>query len=98
MFDAMHMASLWTFVVVVIVAVIAMVALSLLSCNTTCSALAHKVLLLTLVVCCPRCCFVVVAIAQCNVLQNEACVPAHKGLVDDKCCCCSRVVIVVAIA
>jgi hypothetical protein len=96
MFVAMHMTSSLTFVVVV-VAVIAMVALLSFSRNATCSALVHKALSSSLVIGYCHCCFVVVAIVQCNVLQNEACAPAHEGIVDDKCCRCC-VVILVAIA
>jgi hypothetical protein len=60
--------------------------------------LALEVVSLTLVVCCCRCCFVVVAIARCNVLQNEPHVHVHERLIDNICCCCSSVVIVVTIA
>ncbi len=61
-------------------------------------ALVLEALLSTLVLCCRRCCFVVVAIAQRNVLQNEPHPPVHERLVDNICCCCSRVVTIVAIA
>jgi hypothetical protein len=60
-------------------------------------ALALEASLSTLVVCCRHYCFVVVAMVQRNVLQNEARVPAHEGLVDDICSCCSQVVIIVTI-
>ncbi len=62
------------------------------------NALMLEALPLTLVIHPCRCCFVVVAIAWQNVLQNEPHAPAHVRLVDDICCCCSQVVIIVAIA